>query len=447
MTLADVLPSLRSSLPPHRLDSGLWPLTAAGAGANVTVGGVALAELARRHGTPCYVLDEQDVRLRCRQYRSAFGDGAVAYAARALASRAVFSWVRQEGLGLSVCSAGELAIAAAVGFPAERLVLHGDAKAPADLHAALDYRVGRVVIESLSEIPRLAAEVRGRQKVLLRVLAPAGPAGTGGIPAPRDDERFGVSTAPGELDEAVGRILGQPGLELVGLDFFLGSQVTRFGGYESVLRRLVEATARVRDRYGVELSELNLGGGFAVPYRDGDDGFPVDIFATRCRRVLRVECERAGLPLPRLTVTPGRALVARAGVALYRVLAVRREVGGHQLVALDGGLGDNPRPALYGARYTPMLIGRDSDGPGALSTVVGRYGEAGDVMARDIPLPGDLHPGDLVAVADCGAYQHGMASNYTMMPRPPLIAVSGGASRVLVRRETIDDVLARDLDA
>ncbi len=444
MTLADVLPSLRSSLP-HRLDSGLWPATAARIGADVTVGGVALTELAHRYGTPSYVLDEQDVRLRCRQYRTAFGDEAVAYAARALACGAVLRWIAEEGLGLSVCSAGELAVATAAGFPADRVILHGDAKAPADLHAALQYPVGRVVVTCLSEIPRLAAEVRGRQKVLLRALAPAGPAGTGDVPAPPDGERFGLSTAHGELDEAVGRVLGQRGLDLVGLDFFLGSQVARFGGYESVLRRLVQTLAHVRDRYGVVLAELNLGGGFAVPYRDGDGDFPVDVFATRCRRVLRVECDRHNLPLPRLTVTPGRALVARAGVALYRALAVRRDPAGHQLVAIDGGLSDNPRPALYGARYTPMLIGRTSDLPDAPTTVVGRHGEAGDVVARDVPLPADLRPGDLLAVADCGAYQHAMASNYTMVPRPPLIAVRDGAARVLVRGETIEEVLARDI--
>jgi diaminopimelate decarboxylase len=444
MTLADVLPSLRSSLP-HRLDPGLWPVTAAWVGADLNVGGVALTELALRHGTPSYVLDEQDVRLRCRQYRDAFGSGAVAYAARALACTELFGWIAQEGLGLSVCSAGELAVAAAARFPADRMILHGDAKTPADLHAALDYRVGRVVVTCLSEIPRLAAEIRGRQKVLLRMLAPSGPAGTGEVPAPPQDERFGLSTEHGELDEAVGRILGQRGLELVGLDFFLGSQVVRFGGYESVLQRLVQTLAHVRDRYGVVLSELNLGGGFAVPYRDGDGEFPADVFAARCRRVLRVECDRYALALPRLTVTPGRALVARAGVALYRVLAVRREPGGHQLVAIDGGLGDNPRPALYGARYTPIMIGRAADLPDAPTTVVGRHGEAGDVVARNVPLPADLRPGDLLAVADCGAYQHAMASNYTMLPRPPLIAVRDGAARELVRRESIEEVLSRDI--
>jgi diaminopimelate decarboxylase len=444
MALADALSSLRSSRP-HPLDSGLWPATATRVAADMTVGGVALSELAHRHGTPGYVLDEQDVRLRCRQYRDAFGDGAVAYAARALACGALFGWMAQEGLGLSVCSAGEVAVAAAAGFPAGRMILHRDAKSPADLHAALDYRVGRVVVTCLSEIPRLAAEIRGRQQVLLRMLAPSGPAGAGDIPAPPEGERFGLSAAHGELDEAVGRILGQRGLELVGLDFFLGSQVVRFGGYESVLRRLVQMLAHVRDRYGVVLAELNLGGGFAVPYRDGDSDFPVDAFAARCRRVLQVECDRYALPLPRLTVTPGRALVARAGVALYRVLAVRRDPGGHQLVAIDGGLSDNPRPALYGARYTPMLIGRDSDLAEVPTTVVGRHGEAGDVVARDVPLPADLRPGDLLAVADCGAYQHAMASNYTMLPRPPLIAVGDGTARELVRRETIEEVLARDI--
>jgi diaminopimelate decarboxylase len=391
-------------------------------------------------------MDEQDVRQRCRDYGAAFGADAVFYAARALACRRVVRWVAEEGLGLSVCSAGELAVARAVGFPAERLMLHGDAKTPTDLHAALDYRVGRVVIESLSEIPRLAAEAKGRQSVLLRVLlGPASPSGTG-IPAGPDEERFGLSAARGELDEAVTRITGQPSLELVGLDYFLGSQVARFGGYEYALRHLVEVLAHLSRRFGLHLGQVNLGGGFAVPYRDGDGGFAVEAFAARCPGVLRVECERHGIPTPRLTATPGRALVARAGIALYRVLAVKRDTAGHQLVAIDGGLSDNPRPALYGARYTMILVGRLPDVADRPTTVVGRHGEAGDVIARDVPLPGDLHPGDLLAVADCGAYHHAMASNYNVVPRPPTLGVRDGVASVLVRRETIDDILARDLD-
>jgi diaminopimelate decarboxylase len=445
MTLVDVLPSLRTSLPP-RLAADLWPYTARRVGAEVYVGGVALSALARAYGTPCYVVDEQDVRRRCREYRAAFGEGAVAYAARALACRQVLRWVAEEGLGLSVCSAGELAVARAVGFPAERLILHGDAKTPTDLHAALNYRVGRVVIESVSEIPRLAAEASRRQKVLLRVLLGSGSVAATGIPVAPDDERFGLSVADGELDEAVRRVIGQPSLELVGLDYFLGCQVARFGGYEYALRHLVQVAAHLSHRFGLRVGELNLGGGFAVPYRDGDGGFAVEAFATRCPGVLRVECERHGIALPRLTATPGRAVVARAGVALYRVLAVKRDAAGHQLVAIDGGLSDNPRPALYGARYTPTLVGRLGGVPDRPTTVVGRHGEAGDVIARDVALPGDLRPGDLLAIADCGAYHHTMASNYNLVPRPPVLGVRDGSTQVLVRRETIDDILARDLD-
>lgn len=443
MTLVDVLPSLRTSLPP-RLAPDLWPYTAERMGLELYVGGVPLTELAGRYGTPCYVVDEIDVRERCREYRAAFGEGAVSYAARAFMNTGLVRWIADEGLGLSVCSAGEVAVARAAGFPAQRVALHGDAKAPQDLHAALDYGVGRVVITSLSEIPRLAAEARGRQKVLLRVLLGPAKADPTAVAAGLDEDRFGLSVGSEELGEAVARVTAQPSLELIGLDYFLGSQVARFGEYELALRRLVDAMAGLSHRFGLHLGELSLGGGFAVPYRDGDGGFAVEAFASRWPGVLRVECERHGIPVPRLTVTPGRALVARAGVALYRVLAVRRNAAGRQLAALDGGLSDNPRPALYGARYTPMLIGRYGAVPDRPTTLVGRHGEGGDIISRDVPLAGDLHPGDLVAVADCGAYHYAMASNYNLVARPPVLSVRAGQARELLRRETLDDVLRRD---
>ncbi|GAA5198712.1 diaminopimelate decarboxylase [Rugosimonospora acidiphila] len=444
--MVDVLPSLRTSLP-QRLEPDLWPYTARRVGPELYVGEVSLSALAQRYGTPCYVLDEKDVRRRCGEYRAAFGEGAVSYAARAFTSGRLVRWMAEEGLGLSVCSAGELAVARGVGFPAERLTMHGDAKTPVDLRAATECRVGRVVVTSLQEISRLATEGRGRrQKVLLRVLlGPAMPGATG-LPAAPDEERFGLSAGTEELDEAVRRVTAQPGLELVGLDYFLGSQAARFGGYEQALRRMLAVMADLSHRFGCTLSELNLGGGFAVPYRYGEDGFAVEAFASRWPGVVRVECERLGIPMPRLTATPGRALVARAGVALYRVLGIRHDTAGHQLVAVDGGLSDNPRPALYGARYTPALIGRYPTVADRPTTVVGRHGESGDVIARDVPLPGDLHPGDLLAVADCGAYHHSMASNYNLVTRPPVVSVRDGQTRVMIRRETIDDLLARDPD-
>jgi diaminopimelate decarboxylase len=282
--------------------------------------------------------------------------------------------------------------------------------------------------------------------VLLRVLLGPAKADKSSISIGPDEERFGLSVGHEELDEAVARVVAQPGLELVGLDYCLGSQVARFGGYEMALRRLVDAMAELSHRFGLHLGELNLGGGFAVPYRDGEDGFAVEAFAARWPGVLRVECERHGIPVPRLTVTPGRALVARAGVALYRVLAVKRDAAGHQLVAIDGGLSDNPRPALYGARYTPVLLGRFGNVPDRPTTIVGRHGEGSDVIARNAPLPGDLHPGDLLAVADCGAYHYTMASNYNLVSRPAVLSVREGQTRVLFRRETIDDMLAREVD-
>jgi len=447
MSLSDLIPTLRTSLPPRRLCADIWPTSTrhTGHGA-VSVGGVDLASLAAEHGTPAYVIDEGEVRARCREYVDAFGPGAVVYAAKALTSRAVLRWVREEGLGLSVYSEGQLAVAAAVGFPASRITLHGDAKTPADLRAALDLGVGRVVIESASEVTRLAALAPARQRVLIRVLPPHDAlVDAAGLPAPRDADRFGV-VAPGTaFDDLVTRILAQPKLELVGVDCYVGSQISRFGGYERAIQRLVAVVGHVARTHGVRLREINIGGGHAAPAVDGDSPFAVAAFAGRARAVLGLACERQGVPEPALVVTPGRAVVARAGVALYRVVAVRREPEGTQLVAVDGGLSDNPRPALYGARYTAVLLGRSGTGPAVSSTIVGRHDEAGDVLARAVPLPADLRPGDLLAAPGAGAYHLPLASNYNLVGRPPLIAVNDGTSRVVVRRETIDDVLCRDV--
>lgn len=445
MTLTDILPSLRASLPP-RLDPEIWPLTTHRCGGgDIEIGGIPLNDLAEQHGTPTYLLDEADVRARCCLYGAAFGAGNVVYAAKALTCRGLLRWIGEEGMGLEVYSAGQLAVAASVGFPAGRIVLHGDAKTPRDLRAALSYGVGRIVIESPCEVARLAALSGGRrQRVLLRVLPThLDFPDAAGLSAAADADRFGVTSD--ELDETVARIAAQPCLELAGLDICLGSQVSRFGGYERALSQLVALTAELRERHDVPLEELNIGGGHAVAYTHGEPEFAVDAFADRIHKVLTLVCERHKIPQPRLLVTPGRAIVARAGVALYRVLAVRRDADGHQLAAVDGGLSDNPRPALYGARYTAALVGRI--GAATIpTTVIGRHDEAGDILVRDASLPADLRPGDLLAVPGCGAYHLPLASNYNLVTRPPLVAVHTGQSRLLLRAETVDDLLARDLD-
>ncbi|GIF97641.1 diaminopimelate decarboxylase family protein [Catellatospora citrea] len=435
MTLADVIPSLRSSLPPRGLDRELWPLTTEHGRGGISVGGVPLMEIEQEYGTPAYVLDEADVRERCAAYCAAFGPAQVVYAAKALLSRGLLRWIDEAGMGLAVYSTGQWQLALAAGFPAERVVVHGDVDARG---------AGRVVIESAADIARLTCTRRPqRQKVMLRLLPAQLGFAKAGLPACPSQDRFGVPTDGAELAELVEEITSNPLLDLVGLDVYLGSQLAQFGGYEHAITQLVAACADLRRSHGVHIEEINLGGGFAVAHTGQETTLPVDPFAARMRRVLALACDRASVQPPRLSVTPGRAIVARAGVALYRVLAVRHEQG-HQLVAVDGGLSDNPRPALYGARYTAVLVGRPSTAATVPTTVVGRHDEAGDVLVRDEPLPDDLRPGDLIAVPGCGAYHFPLASNYDLVGRPPLIAVRDGQARVLVRRETLDDVLRRD---
>lgn len=428
-------------------DLAVWPVsTRRQADGDVVVGGVALTEVAHRFGTPVYVLDESEVRARCRAYRAAFPDAHVMYAAKALLCRAVIRWVRDEGLGLDVCSAGELELAVTSGFPPERVIMHGNAKSPRDLETALRLGVGTIVIDSPSEIARLAAAVgpHGHQRVMLRVTPGVSAGGHEKIRTGTDGQKFGLSLADGSAEHAVARILSQPQLRLAGLHCHIGSQITEVEPYVASLRRVVGLMARIRDVHGIALPELDMGGGHGVPYRPGEPALDLSALARELRGALASACASAGLDAPRLVIEPGRAITGPAGVVLYRVLAVKH-TGGQVFVAVDGGMSDNPRPALYGARYAPRLIGRRSPAKPTTATVVGRHCEAGDVLAADVELPGDIRPGDLLAVPVAGAYHLSMASGYNMVGRPPMVAVADGSARLLVRRETLDDFRGRDV--
>ncbi|MFD9006692.1 diaminopimelate decarboxylase [Streptomyces sp. NPDC059582] len=450
-------PSLRQPLQP--LDAAdvadtkdadglsVWPRSARpAADGDVQVGGVSLTEVAHRFGTPVYVLDEQEVRERCRTYRTAFPEADIVYAAKAFLCRAMAHWVQEEGLGLDVCSAGELALAGTTGFPPEKIVMHGNAKSPEDLGAALALGVGRIVVDNTLEIARLAAltPADSRQKVMVRVVPGIAAGGHAKIRTGTEDQKFGLSITDGSAQHAVSRILDQPRLELVGLHCHLGSQISSVKPYVAAMRRVIGLMARIRDQHGVTLPELNIGGGHGIAYRPGEESLDVGVLAGRVRAELEDGCSRVGLPVPRLTLEPGRAIAGPAGVAVYQVVSVKR-TGEHTFVAVNGGMSDNPRPALYGVRYAPRLVGRPSSVPPRLVTVVGRHCEAGDVLAENVALPGDIAPGDLLAVPAAGAYHLSMASTYNLVGRPPVVAVSEGTARVLVRRETLDDMHQRDI--
>lgn len=336
-------------------DLSVWPASATEpAPGDLHVGGVPLAGVADRFGTPVYVLDEAEVRDRCRAYRAAFPDAEVLYAAKAFLCRAMAHWVAQEGLGLDVCSAGELELAVTTGFPPERIVLHGNAKSPRDLDTALRLGVGRIVIDSPAEIARLAAAVGpdGHQKVMVRVVPGVGAGGHEKIRTGTGDQKFGLSITDGHAQHAIARVLGQPQLELTGLHCHVGSQITSVKPYLVAVRRLVGLMARLHEQHGLTLPELDLGGGHGIAYRPGEEALDLTALARRVRAELAGACATAGLPVPRLLIEPGRAIAGPAGIAVYRVLAVKR-TGRTVFVAVDGGMSDNPRPALYGVCTRP----------------------------------------------------------------------------------------------
>ncbi|OBC01153.1 diaminopimelate decarboxylase [Mycobacterium sp. 852002-40037_SCH5390672] len=447
MTLLDLLPSLGHAAPP-RFDPAIWPITAhPDEEGRLCVGGVLLADIADEFHTPAYVIDEADFRHRARHYRKTLRGSngfEVVYAGKSLLSTAVARWAREEGLGIDVCSTGELAVALAGGLDPVRIVMHGNAKSPEELREAVRVGVGRIVLDSCMEIAYLAGLAQRRQPVLIRVTPDINIHGHRALSTGVSDQKFGFTLAGDHAAEAVQRVLAHPILDLVGLHCHIGSQVADPTLYGKAIRRMIPAMADIRARHGVILTELNIGGGHAIPYFSGDSELNLEQLADVIENALDEACAAEHFPRPQIVVEPGRAICGRAGVTLYRVRSIKTQNNGRTFVAVDGGMSDNPRVSLYGARYEIALANRHPLGLKQRVTVAGRHCEAGDEIARDVELPADLRPGDLLAVACTGAYHHGMASNYNMVGRPALVAVKDGRARELVRRETVADLLARD---
>ena len=438
---------------PGALDGLIWPQ---GAHRNpdgaLVIGGVDVRDAARDFTTPVFLLDEEDFRGRAAAFRSAYDAGRtdVYYAAKAFLSTAVARWAVEEGLGIDVASGGELAVALAAGVPGARLLLHGNNKSREEIRRALEAGVGRIVVDSLAEVDRVAEVARDlgvRPCVLVRVTVGVEAHTHEFIATAHEDQKFGLSLASGAALEAIRRVVEIPDLDFRGLHSHIGSQIFDAAGFEVAASRLVGLMGELHAE-GVEVAELNLGGGMGIAYVSDDDPLEVGAMAKAIEAIVDGACARAGLRVPRLAFEPGRAIVGPAGVTLYEVGTVKPVVldHGHErvYVSVDGGMSDNIRTALYDADYTVVLASRVSSVDPVLCRVVGKHCESGDVIVRDAWLPGDVREGDLLAVAATGAYCRSMASQYNYLPRPAVVGVRRGACSVVLRRETEQDLLALD---
>ncbi len=447
------------------LDPAVWPRGAERSGGVLTLAGNDVRDLAAQYGTPLLAMDEQDFRSRCQDFADAFGSASdVHYAAKAFLTSHIVKWLAQEGLSLDVCSGGELRLALLAGFPAGRIALHGSNKSQAELQAAVDAGIGAIVVDSFDEIGRLAGiaeQVRlatdGSQNgnaqvrlipVMIRVTVGVEAHTHEFIATAHEDQKFGFSLAGGDAAEGVRRIVACPGLELVGLHSHIGSQIFDPSGFEVSAHRLVLLLKSViadHPQLAGSITTLDLGGGLGIAYTSADTPPPVDAMAKSLTEIVERECQAAGLAVPRIAVEPGRAIVGPGTVTVYEVGTIKDVSldGGvvRKYVSIDGGMSDNIRTALYDADYTVVLASRSSSAPAARCRVVGKHCESGDIVVRDCYLPSDLAVGDLLAVAATGAYCYAMASNYNRLPRPPLVAVTDGSSRQLLRRETDDDLM------
>ncbi|MDR0626538.1 MAG: diaminopimelate decarboxylase [Bifidobacteriaceae bacterium] len=447
----------------------IWPATAfkpdqvgdAAAKGVLQVGGLTVAQIAEQVGTPAYVIDETDFRSRAQAFAAEFerafahlAGAHVHYAAKSLITVGIAGWLAQDGLAVDVCSGGELEIVLRGGILPQRITFHGSNKSDEELAQAMDLGVDLIVIDSLAEIDqvaRLAAAGGWEPPVMLRCSIGIEAHTHEFIATSHEDQKFGLSVADGSAMAGVRRVLEHPALRLRGIHTHIGSQIFDTEAFRHAISRMARLTAQIEREHDLVLPELGLGGGFGVPYTTGHDPAGPAEIADGMAGYLERECRAEGIAVPHVTVEPGRAIAGPAGITLYTVGTVKPVTldGGFTrlYVSVDGGMSDNIRTALYGADYSATLASRYSTAPPQLARVVGKHCESGDIVVKDEYLPADIAAGDLLAVPVTGAYCHSMSSNYNAIRRPPIVSVKDGLLTVLVRRESMDDLLARDLYA
>ncbi len=417
----------------------------------VRFAGHSVDALAERYGTPLYLMDEERIRANCRMYKNAFlagfgDDTGVLYAGKAAAFKEIYRIMAQEGIGVDAVSVGELYTALSVGYPAERIYYHGDAKTDEDIRYALDHGVGCFVVDNETDLAALSAQTQARgmrQKVLLRITPGIDPHTYEAVNTGTVDVKFGVPIQTGQADALVRAALSADGIDVAGLHCHVGSEVFDEDVFERSSDVMVEFMAFLHAKYGFAARELDLGGGYGVRYVDSDPAADIPARIAGVAAHLRARIEETGLPMPRVLMEPGRSIVADAGMTVYTVSTVKHIPGFKNYVIVDGGMADNPRYILYGARYT-VLHGQREGGTDTFD-LVGRCCESGDVLQPAVELPADVRRGDLVCVCTTGAYNYSMASNYNRLGRPPVVMLSPEGARVVVRRETAEDLCALDL--
>lgn len=425
---------------------------------HLTASGISARDLATEFGTPTFFIDEDHFRERARAWSDSlalhFGAAAgdVYYAAKAFICTDVARWIKEEGIGIDVCTGGELAVALAGGIDPQKIEVHGNNKSVSEIERAVQVGVKTIVIDSLFEIERVAAAATKhgvRQGVMLR-LTPGVEAHTHeSISTAHEDVKFGFSIASGAAAIAVAEVLSHGSLELRGFHCHVGSQIFGTDSFELAATRIIALMKSCKEKHGIELPELDLGGGYAIAYLSGEKTVEPEDVLPSLSAVVKRECAAAGLALPVISIEPGRNIVGPTTFTLYEVGTVKDVVleDGRirRYISVDGGMSDNIRPSLYGAEYSAVLADRVSTSPHVLSRVVGKHCETGDIVIRDIQLPSDIAPGDLLATPATGAYGRSMASNYNHVPRPPVVAIKNGKARVIVRRENEADLLALDV--
>ncbi|MCM3906793.1 diaminopimelate decarboxylase [Trueperella bernardiae] len=447
----------RAPEPTGRPD-GVWSANVARTeSGELAVAGVPVTQIAGEFGTPTYILDEADMRARARAWKNAM-DAAFAplagadvyYAGKAFLSKAVARWMAKEGLNIDSASEGELRTALAAGVPGSRIGLHGNNKSDAEITLALECGSAHIVVDSLPEIEqvaRIARAVGTRAPVYVRLTTGVHAGGHDFIQTAHEDQKFGLSVTTGAAQEAISRIAANPALSLIGLHSHIGSQILAADGFAQAARAVLDVRAWAAGQ-GIEITEVDLGGGYGVRYTDADAVPPApEEFARVLAAAVSEHVAQTGLRPPRVSIEPGRSIVAPAMMTLYTVGTIKDVVtdsGPRRYVSVDGGMSDNLRPALYGAQYTALVANRLVEGEEARCRVVGKHCESGDIVVHDVALP-PLAAGDLLAVPVTGAYGRSMGSNYNMLPRPGVVSVRDGHCRVILRRETIEDQLALDV--